>query len=50
MFQILGRRADSLRMGLYTNFLDTTGDTAAGGAIAVLISTYCGLFDLFRIR
>ena len=24
MFQILGRRADSLRMGLYTNFLDTT--------------------------
>lgn len=25
VFQILGRRADSLRMGLYTNFLDTTG-------------------------
>lgn len=24
VFQILGRRADSLRMGLYTNFLDTT--------------------------
>ena len=26
------------------------GDTAAGGAIAVLISTYCGLCGLFRIR
>ena len=24
MFQILGRRADSLRIGHYTNFLDTT--------------------------
>lgn len=24
VFQILGRRADSLRIGLYTNFLDTT--------------------------
>lgn len=29
---------------------DGEGDTTAGGAIAVLISTYCGLFDLFRIR
>ena len=26
------------------------GDTAGGGAIAVLISTYCGLCGLFRIR
>lgn len=25
VFQILGRRADSLRIGLYTIFLDTTG-------------------------
>ena len=24
MFQIPGRRADSVRIGLYTNFLDTT--------------------------
>ena len=24
MFQVPGRRADSLRIGLYTNFLDTT--------------------------
>ncbi|MGO5383054.1 DUF3793 family protein [Collinsella sp. LCP19S3_B7] len=24
VFQILGRRADSLRIGRYTNFLDTT--------------------------
>ena len=24
VFQIPGRRADSLRIGLYTNFLDTT--------------------------
>ena len=24
VFQILGRRAGSLRIGLYTNFLDTT--------------------------
>ena len=31
MFQIPGRRADSLRMGLYTNFLDTT-DTVEDGA------------------
>ena len=30
MFQILGRRAGSLRIGLYTNFLDTT----SGGFIA----------------
>ena len=27
MFQILGRRADSLRIGHYTNFLDTTAST-----------------------
>ena len=27
MFQILGRRADSLRIGHYTNFLDTTDKT-----------------------
>ena len=29
---------------------DGEGDTAAGGAIAVLISTYCGIYGLFRIR
>mgnify|MGYP007103933799 CR=1 FL=1 len=29
---------------------DGEGDTAACGAIAVLISTYCGLCGLFRIR
>ena len=29
---------------------DGEGDTAAGGAIAVLISTYYGLCGLFRIR
>ena len=29
MFQVPGRRADSLRIGLYTNFLDTTELTAA---------------------
>ena len=28
---------------------DGEGDTAAGGAIAVLIPTYCGLCGLFRI-
>ena len=27
VFQILGRRADSLRIGHYTNFLDTTDKT-----------------------
>ena len=29
---------------------DGKGDTAAGGAIAVLISIYCDLCGLFRIR
>ena len=29
---------------------DGEGDAAAGGAIAVLIPTYCGLYGLFRIR
>ncbi len=29
---------------------DGEGDTAAGGAIAVLISICCGLCGLFRIR
>lgn len=29
MFQVPGRRADSLRIGRYTNFLDTTGGLIA---------------------
>ena len=39
MFQVPGRRADSLRIGRYTNFLDTT----AAGAESLFIAgaTYC---------
>lgn len=30
MFQVPGRRAGSLRIGLYTNFLDTTAQATIG--------------------
>ena len=37
VFQIAGRRADSLRIGRYTNFLDTTDRLLAPGK-----RKYCG--------
>ena len=40
VFQILGRRADSLRMGLYTNFLDTTSATAAMGIVELTMDVH----------
>ena len=37
MFQILGRRADSLRIGHYTNFLDTTRVGASWDYVRLLV-------------
>lgn len=42
MFQIPGRRADSLRIGRYTNFLDTT-PTMTGRMLN-------GVADLFVVQ
>ena len=41
MFQVPGRRADSLRIGRYTNFLDTTAQLEAVGSGEKV--TYLGL-------
>ena len=48
MFQILGRRADSLRIGHYTNFLDTTKKSKTREI--TIVYNFIGAFDFERAK
>lgn len=48
VFQVLGRRADSLRFGRYTNFLDTTFQTFLSSLMGRVLSRCITTADNFR--